>query len=293
MHGVLGAVVDRVEGHLEERLGAGQLARRLGVLHSDPVLEAPRAGGPRLGDLLVGLAGVAGQVRGGAEVARLGQERLPAQEHVGVVGLDQVQVVEPGVEGLAPPGARVGEDLPPVDRVGPGHVLQEIMNSPDKGIPQDLLDKAHCIAVVPGLKTGGFMVGAKYGKGVLACRKVGGGWRGPATVRIEGGSVGFQIGAGEVDTVLLIMNQSGAEKMMRSEFKIGGEAAAMGGPVGRNVQAETDAYMRAEILGYSRSRGVFAGVAITGSTLREDLDDNTAIYNVCVRAIPGLTAAPV
>ncbi|HEY3442201.1 MAG TPA: lipid-binding SYLF domain-containing protein [Paludibaculum sp.] len=157
-------------------------------------------------------------------------------------------------------------------------VMEEIMASPDKGIPKDLLDKAHCVVVVPGLKTGGFIVGAKYGKGVVACRKDGGGWRGPATVRVEGGSVGFQIGAGEVDTVLLIMNASGAEKLRRSEFKIGGEAAAMAGPVGRAAQAETDAYMRAEILGYSRSRGVFAGVAITGSTLREDLGDNAVIY---------------
>ncbi len=158
-------------------------------------------------------------------------------------------------------------------------VLKEIMDSPDKGIPKDLLEKAHCVVVVPGLKTGGFIVAAKYGKGVIACRKAGGGWKGPATVRVEGGSVGFQIGAGEVDTVLLIMNESGANKIMRSEFKIGGEALAMAGPVGRSAQAETDAYMRAEILGYSRSRGVFAGVAITGTTLREDLDDNAAIYN--------------
>jgi len=158
-------------------------------------------------------------------------------------------------------------------------VMKEIMDSPDKGIPKDLLEKAHCVVVVPGLKTGGFIVAAKYGKGVIACRKAGGGWKGPATARVEGGSVGFQIGAGEVDTVLLIMNESGASKIMRSEFKIGGEALAMAGPVGRSAQAETDAYMRAEILGYSRSRGVFAGVALTGSTLREDLDDNTVIYN--------------
>ncbi len=157
-------------------------------------------------------------------------------------------------------------------------VLTEIMEAPDQSIPKDLLDKAHCVVIVPGMKTGGFIVGAKYGKGVLMCRKTGGGWKGPGTVRVEGGSVGFQIGAGEVDSVLLIMNQSGAERIMRSKFKIGGEAAAMAGPVGRKAQAETDAYLRAEILGYSRSRGVFAGVALTGSTLRQDLDDNAAIY---------------
>jgi lipid-binding SYLF domain-containing protein len=157
-------------------------------------------------------------------------------------------------------------------------VMQEIMSVPDKGIPQDLLDKAHCVAIIPGLKQGGFIVGAKYGKGVLMCRRPNGGWKGPATVRVEGGSFGLQIGAGEVDVVLLIMNQKGAEKIMRSQFKVGGEAGAMAGPVGRTVQAETDAYMRAEILGYSRSRGVFAGVALSGSTLREDSDDNLAIY---------------
>ena len=157
-------------------------------------------------------------------------------------------------------------------------VLHEIMDVPDKAIPQDLLDKAHCVAIVPGLKKGAFIVGAKYGKGVLMCRQKGGGWKGPATVRVEGGSVGFQIGGGEVDVVLLIMNEGGANRIMSSKFKIGGEASAMAGPVGRTVQAETDAYMKAEILGYSRSRGVFAGVALTGSTMREDLDDNNAIY---------------
>ena len=149
---------------------------------------------------------------------------------------------------------------------------------PDKGIPQDLMDKANCVAIIPGLKQGGFIVGAKYGKGVLTCRKPKGGWKGPATVRVEGGSFGLQIGGGEVDVVLLIMNQAGADKIMNSQFKVGGEAGAMAGPVGRTVQAETDAYMRAEILGYSRSRGVFAGVALAGSTLREDLDDNETMY---------------
>jgi len=157
-------------------------------------------------------------------------------------------------------------------------VFKEIMAAPDKGIPQDLLDKAHCIVIVPGLKEGGFIVGAKYGKGVMACRKASGGWRGPAAVRVEGGSVGFQIGVGEVDTVLLVMNERGAEKMMKSEFKLGGEAAAMAGPVGRSAAAETDALMHAEILGYSRSRGAFAGIALSGSTIREDLDDNTANF---------------
>jgi len=157
-------------------------------------------------------------------------------------------------------------------------VFNEIMGAKDSGIPQDLLEKAHCAIIVPGLKQGGFIVGAKYGKGVMMCRKAGGGWRGPATMRVEGGSVGFQIGAGETDLVLLVMNQRGAEKLMKSEFKVGGEAAVMAGPVGRTVQAETDALMRAEMLGWSRARGVFAGVALQGSTMREDKDDNAKIY---------------
>ena len=157
-------------------------------------------------------------------------------------------------------------------------VFTEIMDAKDRGIPHDLLDKAHCAIIVPGMKHGGFIVGAKYGKGVLMCRKAGGGWRGPATIRLEGGSIGFQIGGGETDLVLLVMNERGADRLLKSEFKIGGEAAAMAGPVGRTVQADTDGFMRAEMLGYSRSRGVFAGIALEGSTLREDLDDNQAIY---------------
>lgn len=157
-------------------------------------------------------------------------------------------------------------------------VFQEIMNMSDSGIPKDLLDRAHCAVIVPGLKQGGFVIGAKYGKGVLLCRKQGGGWRGPATVRVEGGSIGLQAGAGETDLVLLVMNERGAQKLLRSEFKVGGEAAAMAGPVGRTIQAETDAYMHAEMLGYSRSRGAFAGIALQGTTLRQDLDDNEVLY---------------
>lgn len=158
-------------------------------------------------------------------------------------------------------------------------VFQEIMDAPDKAIPSDLLEKAHCVAIVPGLKKGAFLVGAQYGKGFLFCRaSKERGWSDPANIRIEGGSFGLQIGGGEVDVVLLVMNESGARRLMKSEFKIGGEASVMAGPVGRAAQAETDAYMRAEMLGYSRSRGVFAGVALQGSTIREDRDDNAAIY---------------
>jgi len=158
-------------------------------------------------------------------------------------------------------------------------VFEEIMAAPDKGIPQDLLENAHCLIVVPAVKRGGFIVGAQYGKGIATCRQPQGkGWTGPSTVRMEGGSIGLQIGAGETDVVMMVMNQRGAEKLMKSEFTLGGEGAAMAGPVGRSATAETDAYMHAEILSYSRSRGIFAGIVLKGATLRSEDDDNKAIY---------------
>ncbi|MBY0503764.1 MAG: lipid-binding SYLF domain-containing protein [Bryobacteraceae bacterium] len=157
--------------------------------------------------------------------------------------------------------------------------FEEIMATPDKAIPQDLLERSHCVVIIPGMKKAGFIVGAKYGKGFISCRKhPGSGWSNPAAMRLEGGSVGLQIGVGETDLVLLIMNERGEESLMKSEFKIGGSASAMAGPVGRTAQAETDAFMRAEILGYSRSRGLFAGIALEGSTLRQDLDENEMLY---------------
>src|SRR5438552_1068947 len=158
-------------------------------------------------------------------------------------------------------------------------VLSEIMASPDKGIPEDLLEKAHCIVIVPGLKKGAFIVGGKYGKGFVSCRdknKIG--WSAPAAIRVEGGSVGFQIGGSETDVVMLIMNDSGANKLLSSQFTLGGEGQVAAGPVGRTASAETDAKMRAEILSWSRSRGVFAGLSLQGATLREDLDDNETLY---------------
>lgn len=162
-------------------------------------------------------------------------------------------------------------------------VLQEIMASDDKSIPQDLIEKAHCVVIVPSLKKGGFIVGAQYGVGVATCRNPeGAGWTGPSTVLMEGGSVGLQIGAGETDVVMMIMNAEGARKLMKSQFTLGGEGAVMAGPVGRAATAETDAYMRAEILSYSRSRGIFAGVSVKGSTLRSDDEDNALLYGKSV-----------
>jgi lipid-binding SYLF domain-containing protein len=158
-------------------------------------------------------------------------------------------------------------------------VLHEIMSAPDKGIPQDLLRDARCVAIVPGLKRGAFIFGAKYGKGVMLCRAADGpGWTGPSTVRIEGGSFGFQVGGSETDIVMLVMNRRGAEKLEKSEFTLGGDASVAAGPVGRTANAHTDAWMRAKILAYSRSRGVFAGVALEGATLRSDDDDNKQLY---------------
>src|SRR5258706_6262312 len=157
-------------------------------------------------------------------------------------------------------------------------VLSEIMNAGDKGIPDDLLDKAKCVGVIPNLKRAGFIVGAKYGKGIVTCRLPSGRWSAPSTVRIEGGSIGLQIGAGETDVVLIVQNERGMEKLMKDKFTIGADASAMAGPVGRSAEAQTDALMHAEILGYSRSRGVFAGVALEGATLRPDNDDNRKLY---------------
>jgi SH3 domain-containing YSC84-like protein 1 len=161
-------------------------------------------------------------------------------------------------------------------------VMDEIMGAPDKGIPSDLLEKAQCIGIVPGLKRAGFIVGGQYGKGVLTCRLDSGKWSPVSTVRIEGGSIGFQIGAGETDLVFIVMNKSGMEKLMKDKFTVGADASAMAGPVGRTAQAQTDALMRAEMLSYSRSRGVFGGVSLQGATLRPDNDDNAKIYGESV-----------
>ena len=158
-------------------------------------------------------------------------------------------------------------------------VLSEIMAAPDKGIPEELLEKAHCIVIVPDLKTAAFGAGGKYGKGYLSCRnKSGAGWSAPGTVRIEGGSVGFQIGGSSSDLVMLIMNERGADKLLADKFTLGGEASAAAGPVGRTATAQTDAQMRADILSWSRTQGLFAGVALDGATLRQDLDDNARLY---------------
>jgi SH3 domain-containing YSC84-like protein 1 len=175
-------------------------------------------------------------------------------------------------------------------------VFQEIMQAPDKGLPQPFLDKSQCVVVVPGLKKGAFIVGAKYGRGFLSCRHANGvGWSAPGAVRVEGGSFGFQIGGSETDVVMLVMNARGADRLLSSKFTLGGDASVAAGPVGRSAQAETDAYMTAEILTWSRSRGVFAGISLSGATLRQDLDSNRAIYGKSVtnrEVVEGKVAEP-
>ena len=158
-------------------------------------------------------------------------------------------------------------------------VMSEIMATPDKAIPRDLMGKAHCIVVVPSEKSAAFLVGAKFGTGYLSCRKASGqGWSAPATVRIEGGSVGFQIGGKETDVVMLVMNEGGENKLLESKFTLGGDASVAAGPVGRSSSAQTDAQMHAEILSWSRAQGLFAGVSLEGATLRPDVDDNAKLY---------------
>jgi lipid-binding SYLF domain-containing protein len=156
--------------------------------------------------------------------------------------------------------------------------LKEVMDMPDKSIPQDLLNKAECVVIVPDLKKAAFIFGAKYGRGFVTCRKSGKGWSAPGAIRIEGGSVGFQIGGSEMDVFMLIMNERGMDRLLSSKFTIGGDATAAAGPVGRSAQAETDALMTAEILTWSRSRGLFAGISLSGATLREDRDWNIQMY---------------
>lgn len=158
-------------------------------------------------------------------------------------------------------------------------VVQEIMAGKDQSIPEDLLNDAHCAVVVPGLKKGAFIVSAKYGKGFITCRAAGSrGWSAPSAVRIEGGGIGLQIGGSETDLILLVMNDRGAKRLMSSQFTLGGEGEVAAGPVGRSASAQTDAKFTAEILSWSRARGVFAGISAQGATLREDQDDNLQLY---------------
>ncbi len=156
--------------------------------------------------------------------------------------------------------------------------LDEVMASPDKGIPQELMDKAQCIVVVPGLLKGAFGVGGKYGRGFASCRRCAHGWSAPAAVAIEGGSFGLQLGGSSTDVIMLVMKESGMNRLLGDKFTIGGQAAAAAGPVGRETSANTDVLLRAEILSWSRSRGLFAGLSLEGATLRPDGGENRKLY---------------
>lgn len=161
-----------------------------------------------------------------------------------------------------------------------GRVITEILNVPDD-IPQDLLDKADCVVVFPSVLKAAFIVGASYGRGVMTCRtgaNFNGPWGAPSMMALEGGSFGLQIGGEATDFVLLVMNDRGANGILSSKVKLGGDASVAAGPVGRSASAETDASLRAEILSYSRARGAFAGVSLEGSTIRPDNDANERIY---------------
>ncbi|MFY9754187.1 MAG: lipid-binding SYLF domain-containing protein [Candidatus Acidiferrales bacterium] len=182
---------------------------------------------------------------------------------------------------VSPSPTRADDKSKDQDRLeNAGQVLKEIMDIPDD-IPQTVIDKADCVIVIPSVLKGAFGVGASYGRGAMTCRSGSnfrGPWGAPTMMALEGVSFGFQLGGQATDFVLLVMNDRGASSILSSKVKLGGDAAAAAGPVGRNAQADTDVTMRAEILTYSRSRGLFAGVSLDGSTLRPDNDANERIY---------------
>ena len=156
-------------------------------------------------------------------------------------------------------------------------VVDEIVNTPDNTIPLGILKQATCVAVIPSLKKGAFIVGAEYGRGVVTCR-TGHGWSAPAFITIAGGSFGFQIGGQATDLILIAVNDHGFQDLLKSKFKIGGDAAASAGPVGRNSQASTDWKLSAELLTYSRSKGLFAGIDLNGASVTQSTDDTETYY---------------
>jgi SH3 domain-containing YSC84-like protein 1 len=173
-------------------------------------------------------------------------------------------------------------------------VMNEIMGTPDKGIPEEIMESAKCVAVVPSMLKGGFVVAANYGKGVATCRTATG-WSAPAPFRIAGGSVGFQIGGEAVDVVMIVMNDKGMRNLLSSKFKLGADASVAAGPVGRHAEGDTDWKMRAEVLSYSRARGVFAGVALNGAAISQDQDETRVLYGDKVsfeRILKGNVTAP-
>lgn len=163
-------------------------------------------------------------------------------------------------------------------------VFTEIMGTPDKGIPTELLDKCECVAIVPGLKKGGLGIGGRYGKGIVMCRRPGRRWSAPSFMTIEGGSFGLQIGFTQIDLVMLIMNRNGMDKLLGDKFTVGADATAAAGPVGRHTSAETNIRLDAEILTYSRAKGLFAGIALDGAVVKQDKGDNADFYGKSMNA---------
>ena len=157
-------------------------------------------------------------------------------------------------------------------------VFNEIMATPDKGVPQELLETAHCIVIVPGMKQAALGIGAKFGRGYAVCRQNRAGWGAPAAIRVEGGSFGFQIGVSNTDIIMLVMNDRGMRRLLEDKVTLGAEATVAAGPVGRQTSASTDVQVSAEILSWSRSKGLFAGIALHGATLRPDNDVNEELY---------------
>jgi lipid-binding SYLF domain-containing protein len=189
--------------------------------------------------------------------------------------------------------ARAGDDQTKdskaSDRVqAAAEVLNEIQAAPDSGIPQDILGKSECVAVVPSMLKGGFIFGAKYGRGLASCRTPKG-WSAPAFFTIGGGSFGLQIGGQAVDLVMLIMNQNGMQHLLSSQFALGADASVAAGPVGRHAEGNTDWKMRAEVLTYSRARGVFAGVTLNGAVVKQDKDSTREFYGHMVTTKASLT----
>jgi len=181
---------------------------------------------------------------------------------------------------ISPLGLFAEKESSAADRLNSAtEVIRDMTHEGDKGIPQDLLSKAKCVVVVPNMKKAGFIFGAKYGRGFASCRKQGGvGWSAPAAMRIEGGSFGLQIGGSDSDVILLVMNDGGMKRLLQDKFTLGGDAAVAAGPVGRDSSATTDAELKAEILSWSRTRGVFGGLTVEGSTLRPDHDADKELY---------------
>jgi SH3 domain-containing YSC84-like protein 1 len=203
----------------------------------------------------------------------------------GTIMLGGILALVPSMSAKNPSEARTEQDR----LQNAGKVMQEILNVPDD-IPQDLLDKARCVVVMPSVLKAAFVVGGSYGRGTMVCRtgkNFTGPWGTPAMYALEGGSVGLQIGGEATDFVFLVMNDRGASSLLHSKVKLGADASAAAGPKGRSASADTDAYMRAEILSYSRARGAFAGISLEGSTLRPDDEANRKLYG------PSATAARI